>query len=420
MTFSGMEEMVDVNNLVKTYKTLKLHKNIPSRNERYDAWIKYSEKTSSDTLKAELESSGRDGEEIFLKVLKAFIIAGVHGDIQTKLETALLESWKKRKLGSLGVFRMLKLDKPIDPMLYITLLPMWVKYSKNNIRDMSKAVSSFRGNIRLRNDKLSAENLFTELKPFEEGHSDFYSYMWAKYVLQASDPLKDIKLAIPKVLEIHGDEGLLKMLDALEKEHVEEDIQGELKSALMTSWKNQSKSADDVFKLLKLDVKPDPTHPMNVKRLSLWVMYMEKYEAMPETRMTEVIGHYDLDFALMVNDGLRETRHIYAARFLHISLVDRLQHFEGGYKDRVVQVFKILKLDNGLDKLLDKPNLDLFYRYAEKYEWKRTKEASLITAARTVYEDIPLRQMLKAALKNDDTARLLLQELDKVKGIDPI
>ncbi|CAH0487644.1 unnamed protein product [Peronospora farinosa] len=150
MTFSGMEEMVDVNNLVKTYKTLKLHKNIPSRNERYDAWIKYSEKTSSDTLKAELESSGRDGEEIFLKVLKAFIIAGVHGDIQTKLETALLESWKKRKLGSLGVFRMLKLDKPIDPMLYITLLPMWVKYSKNNIRDMSKAVSSFRGNIRLR------------------------------------------------------------------------------------------------------------------------------------------------------------------------------------------------------------------------------------------------------------------------------
>ncbi|RQM15421.1 hypothetical protein KXD40_006040 [Peronospora effusa] len=62
MTFSGMEEMVDVNNVVKAYKTLQLHKNIPSRNERYDAWIKYLEKTSSDTLKAELESSGRDGE----------------------------------------------------------------------------------------------------------------------------------------------------------------------------------------------------------------------------------------------------------------------------------------------------------------------------------------------------------------------
>ncbi|RQM15430.1 hypothetical protein DD237_004070 [Peronospora effusa] len=245
---------------------------------------------------------------------------------------------------------MLKLGKPIDPMLYIRLLTMWVEYSKNNFRDMSKAVSSFRGNFRLRlledfsnidgaeeigkilqndllmtwrNDKLSGENLFTKLKLFEKVRSGCYFDMWVKYVIQASDPLKDIKLAIPKVLKIYGDEGLLKMLDALEKKHVGQDIQGELKSALMTSWEDQNKSADDVFKLLKLDVKPDPTHPINVKRLSLWVMYMEENVPMPGTRMAEVIGHYDLDLALMVSDGLRETSHIYAAKFLQNSLVNR-------------------------------------------------------------------------------------------------
>ncbi|CAI5706926.1 unnamed protein product [Peronospora effusa] len=244
---------------------------------------------------------------------------------------------------------------------------------------------------------------------------------WVRDLAKTIDTSSAAKEVITKVSEPHGDEGLLKMLDALEKDEVGEVggvLQGELKSALMASWENQYKSAGDVFKLLKLDMKPDPTHPINVKRLSLWVQYVEKNVAMPGKRMADVIDHYDLDFALMVYNGLRGASHKDAAKALENSLVDQLLYFESGSQDQDVQVFKKLELDNGLDKLLDKPNFDLFYRYAAHFQPEWTKEAVFIKAARTVYEDIPLGKMLEAASKNDHTARLLLQELDKRERMD--
>ncbi|CAI5706934.1 hypothetical protein KXD40_006047 [Peronospora effusa] len=425
MTSKGLESMLG-KNVREALKYLQLHKGIPSHDERYDACISYLKITPLTTLIAKLKVSKRHGEKSILK---------------TKLEDALLQIWKDRNLRLREIIKPLELDKPADRKLYIRLVEMWVKYSKsvnsnmtfvlvftrdnntrmrildglNEIEGTKEVVKSVQDHL-IRSwvrEKRSAKNVFVKLKLFEEGHSDFDFDMWAKYVAHAFYMLRDRKLVITKLSGRYGDEGLLKMLDALEKKHVGQDIQGELKSALMTSWEDQNKSADDVFKLLKLDVIPEPNYSINVKRLSLWVKYMEENVPMPETRMTEVIGHYDLDVALMVYDGLRETRHIYAAKILQNSLVDRLQHLEGGFQDQVVQVFKILKLDNGLDKLLDKSNLDLFYRYADKYEPEWTKEASLITAARTVYGDIPLGKMLLAARENDATLKPFILELFK-------
>ncbi|CAH0487651.1 unnamed protein product [Peronospora farinosa] len=103
MTSSGMEEMVDVNNVVKAYKTLQLHKGIPFRNERYDAWIRYLEMTSSDTLKAELESSGRDGEKKFLKVVL--------------------------KIKSFKYFKKLELDNGLDKLLDKPNFDLFLSYA---------------------------------------------------------------------------------------------------------------------------------------------------------------------------------------------------------------------------------------------------------------------------------------------------
>ncbi|CAH0488707.1 unnamed protein product [Peronospora farinosa] len=231
---------------------------------------------------------------------------------------------------------------------------------------------------------------------------------WIRYLAEAPPAIKS---AIPKLLGRHGDESFLKMLDALEEAKVGKDLQGQLKSALITSWKDQKKPARDVFKLLKLNLKPEPNHSVDVERLRMWVQYVEKNLFMPGTQMLVVIRDYELDVRVMILGGLKQIDGTdWVVQFLQNPLLKFFQERDGLFKGQVVQVFEELNLQNNL---LKNPNLDIFYSFAVKFESKMTKEASLITAARAVYGDIPLGKMLEAAWRkdNDATATPLLLEL---------
>ncbi|RQM17423.1 hypothetical protein DD237_001428 [Peronospora effusa] len=231
---------------------------------------------------------------------------------------------------------------------------------------------------------------------------------WIRYLAEAPPAIKS---AIPKFLSRHGDESLLTMLDALEEAKVGKDLQGQLKSALITSWKDQKKPARDVFTLLKLNLKPEPNHSVDVERLSMWVQYVEKNLFMPGTQMLVVIRNYELDVRAMILGGLKQIEGTdWVVQFLQNPLLKIFQERDGLFKGQVVQVFNELNLQNNL---LKNPNLDIFYSFAAKFESTMTKEASLITAARAVYGDIPLGKMLEAAWRKDTdaTATPLLLEL---------
>ncbi|RQM17429.1 hypothetical protein KXD40_006057 [Peronospora effusa] len=122
MTSSGMEEMADVNNMLDVYKTLQRQKGILSHNERYNDGIRYLERTSLDTLKAELESSGNDGDKIFLKVLITFMKENADESIQNKLKTTLLTFWDDKDRSVHDVFKLLKLDHKTNDKVYSNLL----------------------------------------------------------------------------------------------------------------------------------------------------------------------------------------------------------------------------------------------------------------------------------------------------------
>ncbi|CAH0486385.1 unnamed protein product [Peronospora farinosa] len=408
MASSRMVKMLDGKSMFEAYKTLQLHKGIPFRKKRYNTWIGNLDNAFPHPFKTELKVSKDHEEESFLMVLKALIKAQKREDIQGELNKALIEFWTLKKMSSDAVFKLLKLNKLTDYTQYIKLLSMWVDFSKSSDVNMRSAIVHYHDSTRLRIlarlskimgteevvqplqdslvdtwnlEKRSAENLFSKLKLLKKGRSDIYFDMWVKYVKQTpSDLLDDIKLAIPKLIGRHGGEGLLKMLDALVKEHVGKDIQGKVESALRTSWKAQVQSADDVFKLLKFDLKPEPNHSVIVNRLRLWIQYVKNDLAMPGAEMTRVIRDYKLDVRVMI------------------------------LGDQVVQVFRELNLQNNL---LENPNLNLFYSFAGKFKHEKTEKTSLITAARAVYGDIPLGKMLEAAWRKstDATATPLLIEL---------
>ncbi|CAH0488708.1 unnamed protein product [Peronospora farinosa] len=186
---------------------------------------------------------------------------------------------------------MLKLDQQTEHTLFIKLLTMWVKYPKNNDLKMRFELVNYDDITRLRilkglseiegteevvtpllnsmvtswkMDGLSANDLFTRLQ-LDKGGNKFYFDMWVRYVVQEFDTLQH-----------HGDESLLKIFDTLAKAKVGKDLQGELKSALITSWKAKKKSPREVLELLKLNLKPEPNHSVDVELLSMWVQYVKE------------------------------------------------------------------------------------------------------------------------------------------------
>ncbi|CAI5706809.1 hypothetical protein KXD40_006108 [Peronospora effusa] len=318
---------------------------------------------------------------------------------------------------------------------------MWVEYMKSKDRSMLLALAYSPDNTRLKileglfkivgaeedakvlqdyeltfweKKKVSAVSLFTKLK-LNDVPRKFYFDMWVMYVVRTLNmPIKDMRSVITMLSRRYGDEGLLEMLDALEKTGFNYHMRVELKSALTTSWKNKKKSPHDVFKLLKLNMESEPNHSVDIQRLSMWFQYVDENLSRPGTQMEEVIRDCELDIRVMVLGGLKKIDGAeYVVKILENSLLELFNGRDGLFGDQVVQVFRDLKLDDGLEKLLRHPNLDLFNKFAAKFEPGKTKEASLITAARTVYKDIPLGKTLMAAQGYDVTVKPLLFELFK-------
>ncbi|CAI5706908.1 hypothetical protein KXD40_006056 [Peronospora effusa] len=258
-------------------------------------------------------------------------------------------------------------------------------------------------------EKPFAKNLFAKLE-LDKAGSEVYFDMWVKYVVQKCDKLHVSKSVINKLSRRHGDEGLLKMFNALAQAEVGKNIQGKLTSALITSWKNQEKSTRDVYELLELNVKSEFNEPINVKLFSMWVQYAVH---MQDTDIGAVINRCNLDFRVAILGDLKQIKGMNGVvQLLQNSLLGHFLNFEGSYQDQVVQVFRDLNLQNDL---LRNPNLDLFYSFTEKLDRGKTKEEWLITAARAACGDMVLNKILEAAKKNDQTAKLLRRELDKQK-----
>ncbi|CAI5706950.1 unnamed protein product [Peronospora effusa] len=277
-------------------------------NPHFNNWVRDLAKTidtSSAAKEVITKVSELYGDEGLLKMLNILIkdeVGEVEGVLQGELKSALMASWEKQEMSARGVFEQLKLDQETDHTLYIQLLTMWVRYTKENNLETKTVITSYDGNISLMlfeglseiegteeivkslqdslmtfwaGRELSAEDLFSTLKLDNGGSKSNYD-MWVKYVAQEFDTLQPTKEVILKSSEVFGEEGLLKMLNALDLKEVGQDIQSELTSALMASWKEKEKKPVEVLMLLESELMPEFNHKVNIGRIKMWNQYVNE------------------------------------------------------------------------------------------------------------------------------------------------
>ncbi|RQM12304.1 hypothetical protein DD237_006610 [Peronospora effusa] len=379
--------------------------------------------------------SERPNDEDIVELFDAFAKAQVGEDIQNELKSALMASWQSKGMPALNAFILLKLNQKSDHKLYIKRLTLWAEYMKNAKLDMKAVIAGIDDNTSLKiiedlkeiksteevvkSSKDSRVKSWADTKPEDvvtmpqpedvvtmpqpDSKPNFDTL--AKDVVEASDPLQVAKPLIAKFSKITNDAGLVEMFNAFAKAQVGEDIQNELKSALMTSWQSKKISALDVFILLKLDQQTD--HKLYDKLLTMWVQYVKKITGgYSDINMGVVINNFDLDVRVTILGHLRHiTGTAVVVENLEKTLVAQLQKRKGAFKEVVSQVFKDLNLDKDLNNLLHEPNLMLFNSFAEKFKPTPTKEV-LITAARNVFLDkeVLLGEMLEFEWRKKDIA----------------
>ncbi|KAE9002954.1 hypothetical protein PR003_g19093 [Phytophthora rubi] len=108
-------------------------------------------------------------------------------------------------------------------------------------------------------DKQKAANkLFTKLKLHETTSDLFESpkfYKWVKSVTKSYKKTPDAANAVivSTITARHGDEALARMLVAAKEASTTQRFATQLEEVQLANWLTSKKTADDVFKLLKLD-----------------------------------------------------------------------------------------------------------------------------------------------------------------------
>ncbi|RMX62412.1 hypothetical protein DD238_008552 [Peronospora effusa] len=251
----------------------------------FGIWLKYAAKESHNlqesTIKMVLE---RYGDVDLLKMLKVFADAKASKTALTRLESALVASWKVKKLSLVDVFKLLKLKQRTGDSLHENLLrEIWLRYrnknaSKQDVAGENPLHDSVENPSHL--DGKSADDAFTALdldKAGDKLFSDPQFEEWFQFVAKGTGTLPES--AAKTVSKHYNDEDLLKMFEAFANAKASDAVMTTLESALMVSWKDKKMSTLDVFKLLKLDQKGDDLlHDklFSKSKFGIWAQYAAK------------------------------------------------------------------------------------------------------------------------------------------------
>ncbi|OWZ05297.1 RxLR effector protein [Phytophthora megakarya] len=166
-------------------------------------------------------------------------------------------------------------------------------------------------------------------------------------------------------------------------------------------WQKEKKTADDVFVLLELQKAGDDlfTNP----KFKTWLRYVDKtVEVQTKSAMIATLT------AKYGDDGL--ARLLQAAKNGRESKLANMLQTEQMWswitkRKSTDDVFKLLKLDKGVDKVLTNPNLKAWEDYVQFYTIKFNvkKPTTTIDSLTTFYGDDAVAKMLEAARKKPDT-----------------
>ncbi|KAE8971297.1 hypothetical protein PR002_g26872 [Phytophthora rubi] len=374
-------------------QTLKIEKNdyISLRNPLLETWVSYVKKIEEDPYKLLLskmrahDSDAKIAGWIGTAKQDAVLIA-------KKLENTLVDSWMPQTADD--IFKLLKLDSRGRDLFHSPRLSTWASYvtkmegkqadeqmysvlratygddelatmlaasKQSALGDFAKRLEEVQHKVGLIEGK-TAKEFFTTLKLNTQGDKLFESpafYSWVDYVTKLS----------PK----NADELML--------------------STLKTSYKDDViLSADDVFKLLKLD--DDVDNLLNNRLLSNWVTYVQKLNENPYAILlgklkTLKFTHTDDKLVEMIMRAKRDTSTSSIAGKLEAAQLEKWLN----EKKTAVDVFKLLKLDEEGYFLLWRAHLRAWVDYVTKLDAKNSDHV-ILSVLKPYYSDTKLARMV--------------------------
>ncbi|POM62674.1 Avirulence protein (Avh) [Phytophthora palmivora] len=171
----------------------------------------------------------------------------------------------------------------------------------------------------------------------------------------------------------------------------------------------EGEAAENVFKLMMLDKAGDEL--LSLSQLTLWINYMKEYNAKIFTQHTSLLStllkNYRED---QVAKMIEAAKKVSSTQALVKRLEFELIHRWLGQRNTPDEVFKLLKLDEVGDKLLESPQLNTWIRYVDDYNKKRRQKVSLMSTLATHYDDDEkLVNLLVAAKEAPNTEKVAIR-----------
>ncbi|KAF1793661.1 hypothetical protein GQ600_6682 [Phytophthora cactorum] len=198
-------------------------------------------------------------------------------------------------------------------------------------------------------EKQSADDVFSLLKVDEEVGNVLTSEkitLLAAYISKFNKKYRnDRTYMIDMLVTRYGDDGVSKMIETAKSDPAAKKLAEKLQTDQFRGWIRNDKSADDVFRILKLD------DPANIADLNLnaWLKYLDAFNHRFPEKATNTLDTFkgvyggDKELAKMLVAALKVPATKAQAERLQIAQFT--QWFENGWRTEDIMT-KVLKLDN--------------------------------------------------------------------------
>ncbi|ETN03633.1 hypothetical protein PPTG_15608 [Phytophthora nicotianae INRA-310] len=257
--------------------------------------------------------------------------------------------------------------------------------------------------------KQSVESVFKQLK-LDGGLDKILAnrkfYAWATYVslYNKKNPSKEVSMA-GILTNTYGDLKLSGMLEVALNQRKQWKMAAVLARQQRENWQAAGKSADDIFVLLKLEQAGDKLFV--TPQLNTWYNYvtMLKKDDASATIASVLTAHYgDEAIAKIFREANPRVKRM---RFVKVWLETAWAKNRPQKTLSPEEYFKVLKLDDGVDKLLANPKLETWLSYVGKFNAKHPgQETTVIQTLTKFYDDVDLVKALEAAKKVPQTENI--------------
>ncbi|EGZ15157.1 hypothetical protein PHYSODRAFT_286258 [Phytophthora sojae] len=238
---------------------------------------------------------------------------------------------------------------------------------------------------------------------------------YAAYIdqLNKKNPSKEVSM-VEMFAKTYGDEAVAKALEAAAISRSTKKIASRLRTDLLDTWSLQGKSVDDVFTMLSLDKAGSDLFV--TPQFKTWVRYTKMAMHTPE--------HYMLS-ALKAKYGYDGLSKIFLAApragemgTIALNLENKMVNTWLSQIKTPKMILKLLKLDEGVDKLLMNPNVKMLSGYLHLFNSKYPDQQRTLVGVFTEFYGVKaVSNMLEAAKKVPETKGIATQwHAEMLKG----